>query len=182
MCNLDLAKNGARPQNVTSNFMRTTFLFSILTFLTYSCGTKTYNRDNVSSEQIDQKNPVDTTRADSVVTQYIAIYGKSDKPIPKQGLFFQLLIDSIVQYDKIRKLIADSGAIVYFLNPLGKDNNITKTLHIDKHNARVDIRNFDHPYYYLALKYNFYSKSIFVLNNCKSKDSCSLGQWNKNCW
>ena len=151
-----------------------TKLLTIILFITLvvSCNT---------TPDLDAEN--EKKKADSMDVQFIPVDSFKDTITGKYNSVFQPLMDSLFQYKKIRTLVADSGATIYFIhNKSANEDTTSKYIAIDKNNIRVDIRNFSKDYYYLALSFNYYTRNIRALRICKDTISGSLGDWNLNCW
>ena len=166
--------------------MRLLSIFIIcLTLFTFCKTSEEKSSEKEYSDSLVDKNnciyhrPAD----DSLIVSFIPLYDSSKNYIQDHPVT-NLLLDSLLKYRKIQKLISDSSATIYLLHEKADgEDTCKKAISLNTERIRVDIRpEFDKPYYYLCLSFNYTTKRFYVLNNCNSKDSCSLAEWNKNCW
>jgi hypothetical protein len=134
--------------------------------------------DNVNKiTDISKHSSEDNTSADSIDIEYVPIYNYETKSTSEKGPIFQALLDSLLQYKKVRELVNDSSACIYIINEpsVFPDTSIK--------NISAAICNFDKSGCYLRIKFNYISKSTTVMNSCNGQDSLQLYEWNnKNCW
>lgn len=154
-----------------------------LTLLTFCKTPEDNNAENEVKDVIsDSNNCVYSRTQDSLDINFVPLYDNKEKG-GRTHPVTRFLLDSLLKYKKIRSLISDSSATIYLLYEIADgEDTCKKTISLNKQRMRIDIRNFDKSYYYLCLSYSYKKKSIYVLNNCISEDSCSLADWDKNCW